>query len=476
MKVAIVGGGISGLSAAFEMEKARASSPELEYVLFERSPRLGGCIFSERIDECMVEGGPDSFMTEKPAAVKLCAELGIADHLVGSNDASRKTYILLKNRLIPLPDGLMFMVPTKLIPTALTPLFTWKTKIRMGLELMKPPRPMQQDESVAQLVERHYGAEVVDRLADPLLSGIYGGDAAVLSARTVLPKLVEMEEKFGSLSRGMLAAYGKSKQPSQSNRGGNGRPARSMFSSLGGGMQEIVNGVAARLNPTSVRISTEVSSLTRTATGWQLTVDGAPQHFDAVLLATPAWAAGGLLEKLDPGLAKDLGEIPYSSSITVTMGYNISDLAKLPEGFGFLVPASEQRSMLACTFVHRKFPGRAPEGKGLLRCFLGGARNAALLNDTDEQLENRARAEVQEILGITAPPQFVRIHRWRRAMAQYSVGHQERMTRITASVALQPGLALAGNAYLGIGVPDCIRTGQEAAASILRFAEIETKA
>ncbi len=467
MKVAIVGGGISGLSAAFEMEKARAANPGLEYALFERSARLGGSIFSEQIDGCTVEGGPDSFITEKPAAAKLCAELGIADHLVGSNDSSRKTYILLKNKLIPLPDGLMFMVPTKLIPTALTPLFTWKTKIRMGMELMHPPRPMHEDESVAALVERHYGAEVVDRLADPLLSGIYGGDAAVLSARTVLPRLVEMEEKHGSLSRGMLAAYSKNKQPAAG--GSNGKPARSLFSSLHGGMQEMVDGITARLNPAAIRTSTEIGRIARTATGWQLMVDGRPQDFDAVVLATPAWAAGALLAELDPQLGKDLGEIPYSSSITVTMGYNEADLGEMPDGFGFLIPASEGRSMLACTFVHRKFPGRAPEGRALLRCFLGGARNAALLNDTDEQLESRVRAELKEILGVSAAPRFVRIHRWRRAMAQYSVGHQARMTRISAAVAGLPGLALAGNAYLGIGVPDCIRTGQEAVGRVLGY-------
>lgn len=465
MKVAIVGGGISGLSTAFEIQKARAASPHLEYVLLEQSPRLGGSIFSERIDECLVEGGPDSFMTEKTSATKLCADLDLADHLVGSNDASRKTYILLKNRLIALPDGLMFMVPTKLMPTALTPLFSWKTKIRMGLELLHPPRPMQRDESVAELIQRHFGAEVVDRLADPLLSGIYGGDAAVLSARTVLPKLVEMEEKYGSLSRGMLAAYSSGSQPHPQT---NGKPRRSVFSSLRGGMQEMVDGIEARLDPASIRRSTVVSRIDRVAESWQLVVDGEPQLFDAVVVATPAWAAGSLLAGLDPQLGIDLGDIPYSSSITITIGYGEAGLASLPEGFGFLVPASEKRSMLACTFVHRKFPGRAPEGIGMLRCFLGGARNSALLNDSDQQLESLVRAELKDILGITAEPRFVRVHRWRRAMAQYAVGHQERMTRIIQAVARQPRLALAGNAYLGIGVPDCIRTGQEAAATILR--------
>lgn len=464
MKVAIVGGGISGLSTAFEMEKARAANPQIEYLLLEGSLRLGGSIFSERIDECLVEGGPDSFMTEKTSATNLCAELGLTDHLVGSNDASRKTYILLKNRLVAMPDGLMFMVPTKLVPTALTPLFTWKTKIRMARELLHPPRPMQRDESVAELIERHFGAEVVDRLADPLLSGIYGGDAAVLSARTVLPKLVEMEEKYGSLSRGMLAAYGNGKQsPPQAN----GKPRRSTFSSLLGGMQEMVDSLAARLNPASIRKSTVVSHIDRTEESWQLIIEGEPQRFDAVVLAIPAWAAGSLLAGMDPQLGKDLADIPYSSSITVTIGYEDAALATLPDGFGFLVPASEKRSLLACTFVHRKFPSRAPQGIGMLRCFLGGARNSALLNDSDQELESRVRAELKDILGITADPRFVRIHRWHRAMAQYSVGHQERMTRISQAVARHPGLALAGNAYLGIGVPDCIRTGQQAAASIL---------
>lgn len=466
MRVAVVGGGISGLSTAFELEKARATRPELEYVLLEKAGRLGGSIFSERIDGCLVEGGPDSFMTEKPAAAKLCAELGIADHIVGSNDRSRKTYILLKNRLVSLPDGLMFMVPTKLVPTALSPLFSWKTKIRMGLELLKPPRPMESDESVAELVERHFGAEVVDRLADPLLSGIYGGDAGVLSARTVLPRLVEMEEKYGSLSRGMLAAHAQGrKAPMPTN--GNGRPARSLFSSLENGMQEMVSGIEARLNPAGIRKSTTVSSLQRAANGWSLAIDGVAQHFDAVVLATPAWMSGALLGDVDAGLGKDLGDIPYSSSITVTMGYDEPELGDLPDGFGFLIPASENRSMLACTFVHRKFPGRAPKGIGLLRCFLGGARNSALLDETDEQIESRVRAELKDILKVTGTPRFVRILRWRRAMAQYSVGHAARMQRIAAAVSEQPGLALAGNAYLGIGVPDCIRSGQAAAARVL---------
>src|SRR5580704_18960766 len=236
-RVAIIGGGISGLSAAFYLEKARAAGAEITYTLFESAQRLGGSMYSDRVNECLVEAGPDSFLTEKPWALSLCKELGIADQLIGSNDAQRKTYIVVNGRLVVMPDGLMFMVPTRLIPTALSPLFSWSTKIRMARELLHPPRPMQEDETVAQLVERHFGSEVVDRLADPLLSGVYGGDAGKLSARDVLPRFVDMEEKYGSLSKAMIAA---SKKMAQS--AGKQVP-RPLFTSLRDGMQQLVDAV-----------------------------------------------------------------------------------------------------------------------------------------------------------------------------------------------------------------------------------------
>src|SRR5579871_1561978 len=238
-RIAIIGGGISGLSAAFQLEKARAAGADLDYVLFEGSARLGGCLSSDHIEGCVVEAGPDSFLSEKPWAASLCKELGIGDQLIGSNDAQRKTYIVVHGRLIAMPDGLMFMVPTKLAPTALSPLFSWSTKLRMAQELLHPPRPMQEDETVAQLVERHFGPEVVDRLADPLLSGVYGGDAGKLSARAVLPRFVEMEEKYGSLSRAMLAAHQKMAAASKT------QPPRPLFTSLRDGMQQMVDALVA---------------------------------------------------------------------------------------------------------------------------------------------------------------------------------------------------------------------------------------
>ena len=478
MRTAIIGGGIAGLAAAYELEKARAAGAEVAYTLFESRDRLGGSLASETVNGVVLERGPDSFLTEKPAAAELCRELGLGTELIPSNDAARKTYILVKNRMVALPDGLMFLVPTKLIPTALTRLFSLTTKIRMGLELLHPPRPSEQDESVAALVERHFGTEAVDRLADPLLSGIYGGDAAELSARTVLPRLVEMETQYGSLTRGMLAAHRKMRARAKEAAKSNGvaaaspRPAaRAIFTSLRGGMQQFVDALAARLAPGSVRLSTPVSALKKTTDGWTVEAGGATETYDALIVASPAWAASVLLKGVDAELSEELSGIPYSSSITVNLVYDEATLGALPDGFVFLVPASEGRAMLACTFVHRKFLGRTPAGKAVLRAFLGGMKNEALLTEPDAVLVETVRRELNEILGITAAPELTQVSRWRRAMAQYAVGHQERVKRIAERVAGLPGLRLVGNAYDGIGIPDCIRLGRAAAKELVAAGE-----
>ncbi len=481
MRVAIIGGGIAGLAAAYELEKARGAGAEVEYTLFETRERLGGALASETVNGVVLERGPDSFLSEKPAGAELCRELGLADQLTPSNDANRKTYIVVKNRLVSLPDGLMFLIPTKLMPTALSGLFSPATKIRMALELLHPPRPSGQDESVAALVKRHFGQEAVDRLADPLLSGIYGGDATQLSARTVLPKLVEMETKYGSLTRGMLAAHkqmrammaARANGAATTGQGGEKRAVpRSIFTTLKGGLQQLVNALEAQLNPKWVRKSTAVTALERVGDGWRVRLAGEDEIYDAVIVASPAWAAGGLLAATDAALGDELSAIPYSSSITVNLVFDEAQLGRLPDGFGFLVPAVEGRAMLACTFVHRKFIGRTPTGKAVLRSFLGGQRNEALLDQSDEVLVATVRRELSEILGLRVvgphiPAEATQVSRWRRAMAQYSVGHQERMKRVKELVASLPGLRLAGNAYDGIGIPDCIRTGRNAAKELM---------
>jgi oxygen-dependent protoporphyrinogen oxidase len=498
MRTAIIGGGIAGLAAAYELEKARAAGEreggaEVEYTLYESRDRLGGSIASEIVGGTVLERGPDSFLTEKQAGAELCRELGLQDQLTPSNDAERKTYILVKNRMIALPDGLMFLVPTKLVPTALTRLFSIRTKIKMGLELLLPPRPTGlPDESVAALVARHFGQEAVDRLADPLLSGIFGGDAAQLSARAVLPKLVEMESEYGSLTRGMLAARNKMMAKARASAqqrvsggaagtvpgagAGPARQPRTIFTTLKGGMQQLVDAIETKLKPEWVRLGTAVTALEKTAVGWTVEAGCVRESYDAVIVCSPAWAASALLSGVDKALSEGLAGIPYSSSITLNLVYDESKLPQLKDGFGFLIPASEGRAMLACTFVHKKFLGRTAPGKAVLRAFLGGVKNEALLEEPDAVLVEIVRREFREILGIRAVPEYVQVSRWKRAMAQYAVGHQERVKRINERVAELPGLKLAGNAYDGIGIPDCIRLGRKAAGELVASQRVSESA
>jgi oxygen-dependent protoporphyrinogen oxidase len=479
MRIAIIGGGTAGLAAAYELQKARDGGAAIEYALFEARSRLGGAMASEIVDGAVLERGPDSFLTEKPAAAELCRELGLGSELLPSNDAGRKTYVVVRNRLVALPDGLMFLVPTQVLATALSPLFSFSTKVRMALELLHSPRrPSTADETVAAFVERHFGAEVVDRLADPLLSGVYGGDSAQLSVRTVLPRLVEIESRYGSLTRGVLAAHRGLRARAAAN-GHSSSPAPSIFTTLRGGMQLLVDALVARIDPHSVRLDCAVSSLEKTAGGWRVRAGSAAETFDALIVASPAWAAGLMLRSSDPALADDLCAIPYSSSIIVNLIYEEAKLGRLPTGFGFLVPAVEGRSMLACTFAHRKFIGRTPPGKAVFRAFLGGIRRESLPAESDEKVVSTVRRELGEILGssIVPPalePEYVQITRWPRAMAQYTVGHKERVERIAARAAALGGLQLAGNAYDGIGVPDCIRLGRKAARELIARAREES--
>jgi oxygen-dependent protoporphyrinogen oxidase len=460
MRIAIIGGGISGLSAAFALAEKRQSGASIEYVLYESAPRLGGVMVTDRADGCLIEAGPDSFLTEKPWASDLCRKIGLGDQLIGSNDADRKTYIVVKNKLVVMPDGLMFMVPTKILPTVLSPLFSLRTKMRMAAEWFHPPHKAEADETVAQMVERHYGSEMVDLLADPLLSGVYGGEATDLSVRAVLPRFADMESKHGSLGRAMLAARKKMAAAVKA-------PPKPLFTSLKEGMQQMVDALVARLDPATLRTSTPVQSLIPQNNGWTVSAGYQSDHFDAVIIAAPARAAAAVLQSTDASLAAELAAINYSSSITVTLGYDEKVRRSLPPGFGFLVPRSAGRRMLAATFVHNKFPHRAPENRAIVRCFLGGARDEQILDSTEDQILAIVRDELRQIIALDAQPLFTRVYKWRAAMAQYSVGHLERLKRIEALRQKLPGLALAGNGFSGIGVPDCVRSGTEAATKVL---------
>jgi protoporphyrinogen/coproporphyrinogen III oxidase len=458
-RIAIIGGGISGLAAAHTLEEFRRAGKDIEYVLYESSARLGGVLRTERIDGCVIEAGPDSFLTEKSWAIDFCRSIGLGDQLISSNDTARKTYILNRGHLVEMPDGLMFMVPTKILPTGFSKLFSWKTKLRMTRELMQSPRTADQDESVASFVERHYGAEMVHRLADPLLSGIYGGDAANLSVRAVLPRFVEMERTHGSLGRAMMAAKKRSSKSPEKHA--------SIFTSLKNGMQQLPDAIVSALPRSALLTNAPVEAVQAEGGGWVVSAGMKSDHFDAVILALPAQAGASVVRLISPALSAELGAIQYTSSIAVGLGYDREVRHALPPGFGFLVPRTEGKRILATTFVHNKFPYRAPEDRALLRCFFAGnaADNISLMSD--DEIVGIVRSDLQQILGLHAEPLFSRVFRWKSAMAQYSVGHLDRLERIERLRGQLPRFALAGNAYRGIGIPDCIRSGQDAARQVL---------
>jgi protoporphyrinogen/coproporphyrinogen III oxidase len=458
-RIAIIGGGISGLAAAFELEQRRREGADVEYALYEASPNLGGVLRTEHIDGCVIEAGPDSFVSEKPWAADFCRALGIGDQLIGSNDVDRKTYILTRGRLVEMPDGLMFMVPTKILPTGLSPLFSWKTKLRMILELYHPPSSVDHDESVAAFVERHYSSEMVNRLADPLLSGVYGGEAANLSVRAVLPRFAEMERTHGSLGRAMLAARKKT--------GPTSKPAPPLFTSLKNGMQSLAETAVEQLTPACLLTNAMVQAVQPQAGGWTVSAGMQSDQFDRVIIALPSRSAAAILQNTCPELATELAAVQYSSSITVGLGYDREVRESLPAGFGFLVPRSEGKRLLAATFVHNKFPHRAPDDRALLRCFFAGSNAENVWQLSDDQIVSIVREELQQILGLQAEPLFARVYKWKAAMAQYGVGHLERLERVERLCQRLPGLALAGNGYRGIGVPDCVRSGRDAAKQLL---------
>lgn len=445
-RVAIVGGGITGLSAAYYLSKAGAG-----VTLIEQRSRLGGVIETRTIEGCIVECGPDSFLSAKPASVELIREIGLGDEVIGSNDRERITYILRRGRLVPLPEGLMMMVPTRIGPMLATSLLSWATKIRMGLEYFRRPGAAPGDRSVSEFIRDHYGQETVDYLAEPLLSGVYGGDPAKLSAASVLPRFVELEQKYGSLTRGVL----KGRTPAH------GAPAAPLFRTLKSGLGTLVKRLEERARPRVIRGEAETIQQGR------VRVNGEWIDADHVVLACPAWSAAKLVAALDGELARGLAEIEYNSSIILALGYRSSETGHLPKGFGFLVPQRERKYLGAVTFTGTKFAHRTSEGIEVLRCFFGSTGNERLFEESDESMLSIAQEELSRILCLKAKPVFHTSARWPHSMAQYTVGHAPRVRAIEARAAAIRGLHMAGNAYSGIGIPDCIRTAREAATRIL---------
>ena len=450
-RVVIVGGGISGLAAAHRL--IELGLPKTQVTLVEASERLGGTIESQQRDGFLLERGPDSFISEKPEAVSLAKRLGLESRLIETNDQHRRSFIVRNGRLRPVPEGFQLMAPSRVWPFITTDIFSLAGKLRMAAELLLPRENGKQDESLASFVRRRLGQEALERMAQPMVGGIYTADPETLSLRATLPRFLDMERDHRSLILAMLR---------QSKRAGTSGARYSLFLSFDRGMEVLVKALAEVV--TNVRLKTRIEALSFDSRAWQLRTDsGESFEADAVCLAVPAYTAANLLENISPRLASQLNAIKYASTATINLAYPRKSVAHPLNGFGFVVPFIEKRSLLACTFSNVKFAGRAPEDHVLLRAFAGGALQPEMFDDPGIRIEK----DLCELLSIKGKPLFMEIAKWKRSMPQYEVGHLDRVQAIEKEVAGLPGFALAGNAYRGAGIPDCIRSGESAAQSLV---------
>ena len=446
--VAVIGGGIAGLSAAYELERRG-----LGVRILEASDRLGGVIRTERIDDWVIDAGPDSLLAQKPAAVQLCGELGIGDRLI-STQLPRTAYVLRNGRLRPLVAGSFLGFPVGLGALARSSLFSWPAKLRMACEVVVPPSSGS-DESIASFVRRRFGREALDYLGEPLLAGIHAGDAERLSMKALFPRVAEAERQAGSVLRSL-----RSLKVAPSPNGA--------FVSLPGGLGELVDALSGALRPSTVRLSSAVAALRR-AEIFAIDAQDASVRARAVIVCVPAYAAAGMLRAIDAPLAAFCDAVPYASTATVAFGYRREQVRHPLDGSGFVVPRVEQNPLLASTWVTSKWAGRAPDGHVLLRGFLGGGRDPNRLDQSDDDLVRLAQDALADTLGIEGDPVLTRLSRYPRQSPQYEVGHLKRVASIEARLSEMPGLFLAGSGFRAIGIPDCISDGREAAARAAAF-------
>ncbi|HEX3470545.1 MAG TPA: protoporphyrinogen oxidase [Silvibacterium sp.] len=464
-RVAIIGGGLSGLAAAYQL----AQESGVEFTLFEASKRLGGTVETVHRDGFVIECGPDSWVTEKPWARDLAVELGLEAEIIASNDRWRRTYLLENNRLVPMPDGMRMMVPTRWAPIMESPLFSWQAKLaylreaRLREELKQSALADSEDESVASFVRRHFGDEVAGTIAGPLLSGVFGGSIDALSVRAVMPAFVKLEKEHGSLIAGL-----QQRQEAGS---------AAVFTSLKPGLGTLIERVAHALPGNAVRLEHEVRSFLPQDGQWRIEASGAKDLFDAVIVATPAHVTRRLLGPVS-GQFDDLLTMDASSAIVVALAFSAERARhlRIPRGFGYLVPQKttagrrleDNPPLLACTFVDQKFSCRAPDGAVLLRGFFGGDAAPALLHESDSALISLAHRQLSRALGQLPEPDISLVRRWPLSLPQYAVGHLDRMARLAEAVTGFPGLYLVGNAYYGVGLPDLVRQGREVARQAAR--------
>jgi oxygen-dependent protoporphyrinogen oxidase len=466
-RVVVVGGGLTGLAAAQRLvSRASAARRPIEVVVLEAKGRIGGSIWTDRAEDFVIEGGADSFITNKPWALDLCRELGLGDQVIGTSDRNRRSFVVRDGKLQPVPEGFALMAPGRLLPLLASPILSARGKLRMMMDLVLPRKSDDSDESLAAFVRRRLGREALDRLVQPLVGGIYTADPAELSLKATLPQFPAMEREHRSLIR---AAIRQGRQARAGERQASG--ARyGLFASLAGGMDTLPKALAAALPPRTVRTGAAVRRISRPDPGkpWRVELlDGPPIDASGVILSTEAHASARLIDGFDPELASQLRSIPYASSAIVTVAYRRDQVAHPLDGFGVVVPAIEGRSILAASFLSVKFPSRAPAGTALMRVFVGGATQPGLFDLEDEELKALVRGELSALLGASGEPLLIGVARHPRAMPQYTLGHLDRVAAIHQRAARHSRLILAGNAFNGVGIPDCVRSGQDAASALL---------
>lgn len=462
-RVVVVGGGITGLAAAHRLcELAAEQEQTLDLTILEAGDQPGGVIHTVRQDGFLCEAGPDNFVTNKPWALSLCRRLGLEDQILPTNDAHRSALVVRRGRLLPIPEGFMLMAPTKLLPMALTPLFSLRGKLRMAMDWFIPARAGVEDESLASFVTRRFGREALDRVIQPLIGGIYTADPETLSLRATMPRFLEMEASHGSIIRAMRKQAKAA--PSVAGRGSGARYG--LFVTLRDGLQTLVEALVDRIGPQRIRCHAQVSSLSRDAadTDWSVHLsDGTTLNADSVLLAGPRHVAAKILRSFDDNLADQLADLSYATSGVIHLTYRRDQVPHPLNAFGFVVPAIEKRNLIAASFTSIKYAGRAPDGYVLLRAFVGGAMNRSFMERDDAALIAATRQEFKDLLGITADPSLTLVHRHTNSMPQYAVGHLKRVEAICRRIAEHEGLESAGNGFEGVGMPDCIHSGEQAA-------------
>lgn len=455
--VAIIGGGIAGLATAYELSRRGVS-----FVLLERGSRAGGVILSEEVDGFVIDGGPDALLIQKPDGIKLCEELGIGGRLV-TTKLPRLAYIQRGGRLHPLPAASVLGIPTQWGPFVATKLFSWPGKMRMGAELLIPPRKDDGDESIGSFMSRRFGREAVTYLAEPLLAGIHAGDVDRLSVRALFPRFVEAERKHGSL----LKAFRPKPATNPASRTPNPDGA---FKSLPGGLSELVRAVVGALPSGTLCLNTGVGSISGDGPYRIERSTGAPIDAHAVVLATPAYVTSTLTKTFDVNLSRLCGEIPYASAATVALAFRRDQVSHPLNGSGFVVPRAENTGIMAGSWLSSKWPHRSPDDDHvLMRTFLGGARDPQAFDLSDEDMVTRSMNALRPLLGVTGQPLFTRIYRWHKSNAQHEVGHLDRLAAIERAVGKHPGLFVTGSGYRGTGIPDCVADGRATAKQVAEF-------